>query len=299
MKLATISEVSKTYNVSTRTLRYYEDQGLLKSTTKEDYAYRVYENTELEKLELILMLRKLTFSLKEIKGLLDSKNHKAMIQIFKDKLNDVIIESEMIFAIKKILEIFMDKLNEDGNALKTIEILRDHTVEELILNTTFIDQPLKEKKMMKKEDEKDYLSVIKNPRVIFIPPMTVAASASGVCENPEDVAGNHLRAFIEDCNLCDLKPDFRVFGFNNPNPDEFNNHGYEFYVSIPDDLEVTAPLVKKHFEGGMYVAHCIKMGDFHEWPLFGKWLEHSEEYAYENRPPEGMHGTLEEHLNAY
>lgn len=43
MKYTTISQVSRGFNVSTRTLRYYEELGLLKSARRENYAYRVYD----------------------------------------------------------------------------------------------------------------------------------------------------------------------------------------------------------------------------------------------------------------
>ena len=39
----TITEVSRTLDVSTRMLRYYEQQGLITSRRREDYAYRVYD----------------------------------------------------------------------------------------------------------------------------------------------------------------------------------------------------------------------------------------------------------------
>lgn len=64
-------------------------------------------------------------------------------------------------------------------------------------------------------------------------------------------------------------------------------------------MEVSAPLTKKHFEGGLYAAHCIKMGDFHEWHEFYQAMEKHDMYAIEVREPYGMHGLLEDHLNAY
>lgn len=293
MDLLTISQVSKSLNVSTRTLRYYEAQGLIDSISVEDYAYRMYDDATYEKLEMILLLRKLTFSLKEIQGILKSDSKALIKDIFKSKLKDVKLEKDMLITIEKILARVVNNKNE-----YELLSLKEKPVYDLIQDTTFVEKTLKERKVMK-EEKKKYLSVIKNPRVIFLPPMTVASSASGICENPEDVASEQLNNFIQEKKLYDLKPDFRVFGFNNPNPDETGKHGYEFYVSIPDDLEVSAALSKKTFEGGLYVAHCIKMGDFHEWQMFGEWLQDNEEYVYDNRPPEGMNGTLEEHLNAY
>jgi hypothetical protein len=90
-----------------------------------------------------------------------------------------------------------------------------------------------------------------------------------------------------------------MFGFNNPSPTGNETYGYEFWVTIPDDLDVPAPLQKKHFEGGLYAAHCIKIGDFDEWKLLGQWLMNNSEYEHDAREPFGMGGCLDEHLNAY
>lgn len=69
--------------------------------------------------------------------------------------------------------------------------------------------------------------------------------------------------------------------------------------SITDDLDVSAPLEKKHFSGGLYAAHCIKMGDFHEWEWLCKWAENNTDYTpkYSDKGEEIMGGCLEEHLN--
>jgi len=142
------------------------------------------------------------------------------------------------------------------------------------------------------------LSVIKNARIIYLPPCTVASSHY-FGENPEANAGKPLHDFIRSIELHKTKPDLRQFGFNNPCPQGDETYGYEFWVTIPDDLDVPAPLQKKRFAGGLYAAHCIKMGDFHEWPIFYQWVFDNADYEYEAREPMGMNGTLEEHLNAY
>lgn len=59
MALQTISQVVKHYDLSTRTLRYYEEIGLLPSHREEDYAYRLYDEEALKRLNHIVVLRKL------------------------------------------------------------------------------------------------------------------------------------------------------------------------------------------------------------------------------------------------
>lgn len=42
-ELIKIREVSTKYDISARTLRYYEDMGLITSIRSNDYAYRLYD----------------------------------------------------------------------------------------------------------------------------------------------------------------------------------------------------------------------------------------------------------------
>ena len=51
MELQTISQVSKTYGVSVRMLRYYEEEGLIESKRKEGYAYRAYDEAAIKRLQ--------------------------------------------------------------------------------------------------------------------------------------------------------------------------------------------------------------------------------------------------------
>ena len=70
--MLTITEVSRTHDVSARMLRYYEQQGLIASKRREGYAYRVYDDENIARLRLILVLRKLRVPLKTIEELRDT-----------------------------------------------------------------------------------------------------------------------------------------------------------------------------------------------------------------------------------
>lgn len=138
-----------------------------------------------------------------------------------------------------------------------------------------------------------------NVRILYLPPATVAASHY-IGAEPEENAGKQLESFIKDNKLYEIKPDSRAFGFNHPNPSadrEF--YGYEQWVTIPDDMEVPEPLIKKHFEGGLYAAHTIVLGNFHEWQWLHEWVDKSNKYVSNTLDDSGeyMHGLLEEGLN--
>ena len=64
-----ISEVCKRTGLTERTIRYYEEEGLI-SPEKEERGGRIYRNyseQEVSELETISSLRKLLFSVEEIK----------------------------------------------------------------------------------------------------------------------------------------------------------------------------------------------------------------------------------------
>ena len=68
----TVHEVARISGVSVRTLRYYDQIGLLKPAQLSEAGYRLYDDESLQKLQQIMLYRELEFPLKEIRRILDS-----------------------------------------------------------------------------------------------------------------------------------------------------------------------------------------------------------------------------------
>jgi DNA-binding transcriptional MerR regulator len=66
---ARIGKLAKEYRVTLRTLRFYEDKGLL--APHRDGTTRLYTRRDVARLKLILLGRKVGFSLREVKQILD------------------------------------------------------------------------------------------------------------------------------------------------------------------------------------------------------------------------------------
>ena len=299
MKLMTISEVTKTFNVSTRMLRYYDEIGLLPSIRKDGYAYRVYDESAVRRLQQIITLRKLRIPLKKIALIFNNTEQTKIVEVFQESMNELDEEITALQIIRDIVSMFIVRLNSTTHTHIKPDILNDAEIMSVVQTLSLSKINFKEECSMDDLNKaNDTLSVLKNARIIHLAPCTVAASHY-FGENPEDNAQKLLDEFVRDIGLAKIKPDLRLFGFNNPSPKGNETYGYEFWVTIPDDLDVPQPLQKKHFEGGLYAAHCIKMGDFHEWQLLNQWVMNNDKYEYDAREPLGMQGTLEEHLNAY
>ena len=71
----TIRKLSKLAGVSTRTLRYYDEIGLLGPRSKNGSGYRIYGEKEVDKLQDILFFRELGFELKKIAVLINDTDY--------------------------------------------------------------------------------------------------------------------------------------------------------------------------------------------------------------------------------
>ncbi|MGM0125334.1 hypothetical protein IGI37_002732 [Enterococcus sp. AZ194] len=67
----TIKKIAHLSGVSARTLRYYDELGLLKPKRVNSSGYRIYGEEEIDRLQQILFYRSLDMKLEEIKNILD------------------------------------------------------------------------------------------------------------------------------------------------------------------------------------------------------------------------------------
>ena len=112
--MMTVHEVSKIAGVSIRTLQYYDKIGLLHPAGYSDSGYRLYDDTDLKRLQQIMLFRELEFPLKDIRKIVEDPNFdqgKALrqqielLELKKEHLEDLI---ELARNLQKKGEDFMD-----------------------------------------------------------------------------------------------------------------------------------------------------------------------------------------------
>lgn len=123
----TVKQVSKLCGLSVRTLHYYDQIGLLKPTTKSDSNYRLYDETSLVRLQEILLLKELGFSLQEISKILDNPNYnriaalkqqKELLKLKRNRLDKIIsmLEKQLKGETNMNIEAFgQEKIEETKN----------------------------------------------------------------------------------------------------------------------------------------------------------------------------------------
>ena len=175
-ELTTITEISRQLDISTRTLRYYEETGLIKSSQLEGYSYRAYDEEMIKRLQQILILRKLNLSLKQIRQIFKNDDAAFALDVFMKKAEEIGREAETLIAVKRVLEVLIEKIKNTMNFSIDEQIEHDREIVR-ILDSLSPSLQMKEKMIMKdaekaiqeKETKIDF-------RIIYLPPATVASS---------------------------------------------------------------------------------------------------------------------------
>ena len=100
-KLIKIRDISNRYDITARTLRYYEDIGLLTSIRSDEVSYRMYDEDAIRRIEQILILRKLNISIKDIKRIFDTTGSEVVLDVLKKKIESIDDEISLLYQLKR------------------------------------------------------------------------------------------------------------------------------------------------------------------------------------------------------
>ena len=143
-ELIKITDITGSYGVSARTLRYYENIGLLASTRSDDYAYRLYDEAAVQRLEQILILRKLNISIKDIQRIFNTPSSEVVLEVLGKKVGDIDDEVALLHELKEIVLEFIRQLKaadfSSGSDIKLLyEKARD--IETQLANVDYSGNP--------------------------------------------------------------------------------------------------------------------------------------------------------------
>ncbi len=163
--MKTVKEVSGLTGVSIRTLRYYDEIGLLKPAKLSDAGYRLYDNKAIERLQQIMFFSELELPLADIKMILENPDYnreqvlsaqKALLENKRNHLNGII---ELITDVMKgVNTMSFEAFNQDD-----IQKMLDHMLK-CMPKETFEEQV---KKYGSEEKYREYLAAgYKNEKAV-------------------------------------------------------------------------------------------------------------------------------------
>ena len=123
--MLTIGEFLKISRVSTKTLRYYDQIGLLKpGYVSRDSGYRYYEVAQLRDMLLISRLKQYQFSLPEIAAVLAKKDEAYLAKLIKVKQRELSLQINSQQLLLLQMEQDLSKIERYENIMKTEYLIK-------------------------------------------------------------------------------------------------------------------------------------------------------------------------------
>lgn len=228
MIMKKIGEISSLYKVSNRMLRYYEDKKLIKCIRK-DNNYRFFTQEQEEKIQLILLLKELDFSVDEMRKVFTITSAFDMIELLSSKKRELAKKSAELLKLDNIM----------SNFIYLLTISSQPIYDSLSISLENPSNKMKGKIQMNQE----------NVRILQLPKMNVIFFKS-LSESPEDDTWKKVKAYVSKHQL----KNFRHFGFNNPNPTTDSKiYGYEMWLTVDSDYH-DEEVEMRVFDGGLYAS---------------------------------------------
>ena len=111
--LFTIGEVAELFSINIRTLRYYDDIGILHpETTDPQTGYRYYTTRQFERLNTIKYLRALGMSLKKIALFFESRDVSVMQTLLEEQHRETLLRISQLMQVERKLEYRLQSLED-------------------------------------------------------------------------------------------------------------------------------------------------------------------------------------------
>ncbi len=114
----TTGEFAKLFGVKKQTMFHYDDMGIFRPEITDEKGYRYYSYNQLEAFSIILMLREMGLSIKDIKSQIDRHSPEDLVELLRSKSAEI---EEMIERLRWSREYMERKIKttEEGIALKS------------------------------------------------------------------------------------------------------------------------------------------------------------------------------------
>src|SRR5690554_1915889 len=109
-----INQVTSQLDITSRTLRYWEETGLIESSRDPQSNWRMYDEKTIERLKQIMILRKMQISIKDIIRIYESEDMSVIVQVFVDKINQLDDQINTLNELKGIVDDFLQIMLKNG-----------------------------------------------------------------------------------------------------------------------------------------------------------------------------------------
>lgn len=184
MALIKITDLTNKLGVSSRSLRYYEQVGLIHSNRPAFDKYRYYDDDNIERLKQIMVLRKMQIPVKDVIRIYESADMSVVVETFVSRICAIDQEVGALTQLRRVVNDFLQTMLQNGvSKISALPILYEKMEKEIEL--------LERRKTLRYEALSalsDRLSKPLEPSIVTLPPMRVLSSClkgKGHTSDPE------------------------------------------------------------------------------------------------------------------
>ncbi|MBD5115597.1 MAG: MerR family transcriptional regulator [Ruminococcaceae bacterium] len=243
MGLIKITDLGTQLGLSSRTLRYYEEAGLITSIRPQHEKYRYYDEQNVQRLRQIMVLRKMQIPIKDIVRIYDSREMADITQVFVDKLNEIDREVTALSELKRIINNFMHKMNEKGiKQITALPLLYEELDKQLTVRENISMEQLFEvsETLVRPLD----ISIVKLPKMRVLSSYLKA-----------DLRNSDTDAFSRYIQMSGIRTDHH-------GSFEYQENEHDVMISkISDDFVNDSGFTDFIFDGGLFAAANLYLDD--------------------------------------
>lgn len=267
-ELIKIREVATRYNISARTLRFYEDMGLITSTRSDDYAYRLYDENALKRLEQVLILLKLNVSIKDIQRIFNSSGSEVVLEVLGKKVDDIDEEISLLHELKEIVLDFISQFEHaDFNKDSDVKLLYEKAkeIKTQLADPVYTGNPSTVNRLLAVTEKLD--KKVPDVMIVRIPEFRAVTSGRMTFE---ELFGGGFEPWQESHNHL-----FKPVIFNCPDFLCGRDQKAEWIWAIKDEVSETDtyPYEIIEFPGGLYAVAVSVDGDGESYSKVMKKIE--------------------------
>lgn len=226
MELVKITELTGMLGITSRSLRYYEQAGLIRSVRPDSGKYRYYDAANIERLRQILVLRKMQIPVKDILRIYESEDMSVVVETFVSRIVNDFLATMTRNGITKIsaLPLLYESMEKQ---LDSLENNRTGSYKELASISDRLTKPVQ-------------------PSLVQLPPMRILSSCLKENSQISDVEG--FSRWVQMHGIPSGRPGAHE------RFDTRTEAGDIILLKLAKDFQNSSPYLDYYWEGGLFAA---------------------------------------------
>jgi len=275
-----IHQVARAFELTSRTLRYWEDAGLFQSSRDPQSGWRVYDSAAMQRIRVAALLRQLDVPVKTIRGILDGASLAHAADALAHQAGRLEREQAAVAERRRLLE-------QCVTALSSAPRSADEAATAHAATYAAIEQALAAHipAQQTRQEQWEAILVTDNTtlsgalRLVTLPQARMVYR-NVISASPEDEALEAVTSWAESAGLLGGA---RIYGFNTtkyqPGQKEY---GWAAGVTVPEGTPAPEHLEETRLPGGIYARLASTNEVYDSWQTLVRLLQEHGEYEMDS-----------------